>query len=87
MLLHVGGLLEDIGKDKWKTTIPIFDSLQTIDIRRHCKEMAVEATMKIKNDCKILSKLMAEQGMKGNTFTLLFSYILDNRCWKALNAG
>lgn len=35
MLLHVGGLLEDVGKDKWKTTIPIFDSLQTIDIRRH----------------------------------------------------
>lgn len=45
MLLHVGGLLEDVGKDKWKTTIPIFDSLQTIDIRRHSKEMAVEATM------------------------------------------
>lgn len=86
MLLHVGGLLEDVGKDKWKTTIPIFDSLQTIDIRRHSKEMAVEATMKIKNDCKVLNKLMAKQGMKGNTFTLLFSYILDNRCWKALNA-
>lgn len=87
MLLYIGGLLESVGKDRWKTTIPIFDSLQTADIRRHSKLMAAEATRKISADCKALKRLMTKQYMKGNTFTLLFSYILDNKCWKKLNAG
>lgn len=85
MLLHLGGLLEDAGKDKWKTTIPIFDSLQTVDIRRHCKDVALGAYKKIENDCKAFSKLLARQNMKNNTFTLMFSYILDHQCWEALN--
>lgn len=67
---------------KYKTAIPILDSLQTAQMRAESYAESFEIFSEIEQPCKDLVFYLAEQDMDKTTFSLLFSHVLDNMIWK-----
>lgn len=86
MLLQIEGLIGREKGDKWVTTIPLLDSLQTIDARLLSQKIAAELYPQIKDDCSALIRHLAGKNMEESAFTVLFSYILDGRVWDLLGS-
>lgn len=84
ILLNIEGLIKY--KDgNWQTCMPIMDSLQTATIRHNSALLAQDVCAQIKDDVKGVVRYCADTGYKDNAFSLIFSYILDNKCWDELN--
>lgn len=86
MLLQIEGLISREKDDKWVTTIPLLDSLQTINARKFSREIAEELYPQIKKNCSVLISHLADKNMTESAFTILFSYILDGRVWDLLGS-
>lgn len=86
MLLQIEGLISREKDNKWVTTIPLFDSLQTVDARRFSRTIAEKLYPQIKNSCSALVSHLSDKNMTESAFTILFSYILDGRVWDLLGS-
>jgi len=82
-LLLASGLIEK--KDSlYLSGIPFLNLDETIKIRSLTRQIAKEIIPEFKNDYDILSKTLISQGLKNNTYSILFTLILDNMVWDYL---
>lgn len=83
-LLRVGGLLScSMVNDSvlYHTVMPIFSEVQTNDIRLVSKAMADSVFAANKKDFNSLIKLFKKKGWKNQTYSLVFSALLDKYIW------
>lgn len=83
-LLQVGGLLvsrEENDSIVYQTVMPIFSKIQTDDIRQASKAMADSLFYANKKEFKSLIKLFKNKGWKNQTYSLIFSALLDDYIW------
>lgn len=69
-------------KNKYKTLITILNYEETIKLREQTKEIATSIVKEIQTDYALFLKMVKEQGFENNTYTLFFSYIMDNIVWR-----
>ena len=86
MLLHTEGFIRSNGNDRWQTTIPILDSLQTVQLRQYSQESAWKLYRKIKNDCLMLVQYLQDSKLEKNAYSILFSHILDGKMWNKISS-
>lgn len=84
MLLEVGGILAPRQGGKWQTVIPILDKKQTDALRAFSREVAATIYARTKDDFNALTQSIDRMGYPNNTFSLVFSYLLDGRMWTRL---
>lgn len=71
-------------KNKFQTNIIILDSLQTLKLRNHSKELSEALAGKIGKDVADFVKLLKSEGRERNSYSILFSYVIDGLVWKCL---
>lgn len=86
MLLRIEGLLELQEEGRWKSLLPLLDSIQTVKTRTYSLEIATGIYSKIKTDCSTFVKSLQKQNLGENAYSILFSYILDGIAWEKLNS-
>lgn len=79
-LLRVGDLLS-FSDGKLKTKMPIFDKSQTIEIRGKSKTFADSIYPIIEPKVKELISVFKAKGYTAQTYSLIFSYLLDGYIW------
>lgn len=79
-LLIVGDLIS-FADGKLKTKMPIFDKSQTATIRSESKAFADSIFPYIEPQIKKLTTLFDAKGYKAQTYSLIFSYLLDGYIW------
>lgn len=79
-LLMVGDLLS-FTDGKLKTKMPIFDKTQTETIRNNSKLFADSIFPYIEPKIKELTKALGSKGYSAQTYSLIFSYLLDGYIW------
>lgn len=79
-LLMVGDLLS-FTDGKLKTKMPIFDKAQTEAIRSESKVFANSIFPYIESKIKELRKVLDAKGYNAQTYSLIFSYLLDGYIW------
>lgn len=79
-LLVVGDLLS-FTNGKLKTEMCIFDKTQTEAIRRESKAFADSIFPYIEPKIKKLTKVFNAKGYNAQTYSLIFSYLLDGYIW------
>lgn len=84
MLLHIGGFLKYKEK-RWVTTMPIFDKKETDSIRNFSKQIAERLYYKMENNYRSFLKELSEKGYEDNSFSLMFSYLLDGKAWNKIS--
>jgi hypothetical protein len=67
--------------DTYRTLVTILNETDTKEIRTFTKEIAVNISNLIKNDFLKLENELKQKGFENNTYTILFSYIMDNIVW------
>jgi len=72
--------------EKYKTIITILNAEETNDLRKTTKEIAKKIVSLINNDYLLFSKYLKDKGFENNTYTLFFSYIMDNIVWRKFEA-
>ena len=65
----------------YHTVMPIFSEVQTNDIRLVSKAMADSVFAANKKDFNSLIKLFKKKGWKNQTYSLVFSALLDKYIW------
>lgn len=82
--LEVLGAMNLIDKqdEKYKTLITISNAEETNEINAKTKEHAKKIVSIIQSDFTEFSKALKEQGFEKNTYTVFFSYIMDNIVWQ-----
>lgn len=68
--------------DSYQTLITILDQKDTKGIRTFTKDIASSINKLIKNDFLILSKRLNNKGFENNTYSVFFSFLMDNIVWK-----
>lgn len=84
MLLHVGGFLE-YKEQRWVTSMPIFDKKETDSIRIFSKQVAERLYRKMEKDYRSFVKELSQNGYEDNSFSLMFSYLLDGKVWHKIS--
>lgn len=79
-LLEVGGLLECYG-DSAKTIMPIFDKGKTDLLRQNSKQFVDSIYPTIEPKIKKLLQLFNENGYSPQSYSLIFSWLLDGIIW------
>lgn len=85
MLLRIEGLIERNDNREWRTTMPILDSLETVEARTFSLRIAKELYKNIKTDCVALTTYLQQEKLHENIYCVLFSYVLDGRIWQSFN--
>ncbi len=83
-LLQVGGLLEAREENDsvvYQTMMPIFSKKQTDEIRRTSRAMADSLLSVNRKKFKSLIKLFENKSWKNQTYSLIFSALLDKYIW------
>ena len=70
--------------ETYRSLITILNKQQTIEIRDFTKDIAVKIAPLIHDDYMQLFETLKEKGFEDNTYTVLFSYIMDNIVWQML---
>lgn len=79
-LLRVGDLLS-YSNGTLKTKMPIFDKTQTEEIRNEAKQFSDDIYPKIESKVKDLVNILKKKGYGPQTYSLIFSYLLDGYIW------
>ncbi|MDE6022118.1 MAG: hypothetical protein K2G13_01320, partial [Muribaculaceae bacterium] len=79
-LLEVGDLISS-DNGKYSTTMPIFGRKETQAIRQQSKEFADSIFPVIEPEIKQLISVLYDAGYSKQTYSLVFSYLLDNYIW------
>ncbi len=86
MLLHIEGLLERDELGRWRSLMPVLDSLQTVAAREFSRALAEEIYPYIENECRNIVETLAERGQADNSFAVIFAYVLDGRIWDSFGS-
>lgn len=73
-------LLRQEGRS-YRTAFPLLDEGKTARLREQMKSAAVAAAPRLKEQVRALKKTLRDVGREGNTYTILFSYVLDGMVW------
>lgn len=84
MLLKAWRLLEE-QEDVLRTTFPILNAEKTNELRRYSRALAPTLNRRLKPDILRFIGVLDAMGRKENTYTLLFSYVLDDLVWDHLS--
>jgi hypothetical protein len=69
---------------KYYSLITILNSKETSEIRSLTKDISAKIYLQIHNDYVSFYSSLKEEGFEKNTYTLFFSYIMDNLVWQKL---
>lgn len=72
--------------DKFYTTISILNASETVQLRALTKDIASKIILQIHNDYTLFARTLQQQGFENNTYSVMFSYVLDNLVWQKLEA-
>ena len=72
--------------DTYKIEIPVFDSIRTSVLRQYSLRLSKELTELIKDNVINLKKALKKINREPNTYSILFSYVLDGLVWDNLEA-
>jgi hypothetical protein len=64
-----------------RTAFPLLDEGRTTRLRRQMKSAAATAAPRLKEQVLALKRALREIGREGNTYTILFSYVVDGLVW------
>ena len=81
LLLLSMRLIEQKGK-VFTTTIPILNKTETAELRAMSRKAAMQIISDIESECKDLVDFLAKNNRQKNAFSILFSYVLDDRIWR-----
>jgi len=79
-LLKAYRLLEDVD-DTLKTAFPILDAEETRQLRQRVQEAAPRVAERVAPDVRAFVQELRAISREGNTYTILFSYIIDGLVW------
>jgi len=82
LLLLRSQRLLNLTQNIYKTSIPILDSVQTVNLRKQSKLVANEIYPEIEKECRNLVTHLSLQNRSNNAYSILFSYVLDGLIWK-----
>lgn len=81
MLLATQRLLARTEAGALKTAVPILDSLSTMRLRRAAEATAAAMYDELEPDLRAFAEELTREGFGDNTFSVLFSYVLDGTIW------
>lgn len=67
-----------------KTNFPILGSSENVYLRSTTKDVAERIGPELKEEVDALKKILKSEGYEKNTYTILFSYVLDKLVWNEL---
>ncbi|MCK4661440.1 MAG: hypothetical protein KAT68_01135 [Bacteroidales bacterium] len=70
--------------EKYYSTVCILNEEKTKKMRSETFKMATEIVNQISKDYSIFQGILLKQGFENNTYTVFFSYIMDNLVWDEL---
>jgi hypothetical protein len=73
--------------DKYYTSISILNANETAELRTLTKDIAGKIILQIHNDYILFARMMQQYGFENNTYSVMFSYVLDNLVWQKLEAA
>ena len=82
MLLNIEGLVANMDNNKFKTVMPIFDSLKTETLRNYSRTVATDLYKDLKPTFKDLASYLLKNKWKDNIYSVVFSYLLDGKVWQ-----
>jgi hypothetical protein len=68
--------------DIWKTNFPVLGETRTLKLRGEAKQTAEKLGALLKQDVVNLTKALSSLKREKNTYTILFSYVLDELVWR-----
>jgi len=71
-------------KKKYQTNMIILDSLQTSKLRNYAQQLSISLANIIKENVSDLAGILANDERQQNTYSILFSYVLDGVVWRRL---
>jgi hypothetical protein len=80
-LLEDWSIIEIVNNNQYKTIVNIFDSIQTEQLRSYSMKYSKMLIPIIDNDIKELRGHLELTKKDKNAYTILFSYILDDKVW------
>lgn len=81
LLLRETGMLR-IDRDKrWRTAIPILDSMQTVALREAADRTARAMFDELEAEMRDFAALLDRRGFRENAYPILFSHVLDGKIW------
>ena len=83
LLLRAFKLIERIG-DKYQSTVPFLDSLETLQLRADARKRAGVILPYVENDIKDLINYLNKNNYSQQAFSILFSYVFDGHIWGVL---
>ena len=83
-LLQQWSIITKTENGAYKTTINLFDSIQTKQLRDYSKELSKNIILQITPDIENLKLNLKQIDREKNIYTILFSYILDGKVWDDL---
>jgi hypothetical protein len=72
--------------DKYYTSISILNANETAELRTITKDIAGKIILQLHNDYTLFARTLQQQGFESNTYSVMFSYVLDNLVWQKLEA-
>lgn len=81
LLLRDAGMIQRTQEGRWRSCLPILDSLQTSTLRAEAKATAGLIYPEIEEGLRNLAALLDKQGFAANTYVILFSHLLDGTIW------
>jgi hypothetical protein len=82
-LLEIGRVLSE-SNDTLELTFPVLDSGQTSQMRQLTRRAAERLTPRLTTGIKSLVSSLARNHREANTYSILFSYVLDGLVWDKL---
>ena len=86
-LLDDWSIIETVNNNQYKAIINIFDSIQTEQLRSYSMKYSKMLIPIIDNDVEKLRAHLELAKKDKNTYTILFSYILDDKVWDYMKAS
>lgn len=68
--------------DIWKTNFPVLGETRTLKLRDEASQTAEKLGGELKEDVVALVKALSSLDREKNTYTILFSYVLDDLVWR-----
>jgi hypothetical protein len=68
--------------DFWKTNFPILGETRTLELREEARQTAEKLGALLKQDVINLAKALSNLKREKNTYSILFSYVLDELVWR-----
>ncbi len=84
-LLEQWSIISKSENEKYQTNIIVLDSIKTSELRKYSVKLSIKLTEIIRDDIIKLKNILKKIDREPNTYSIIFSYVLDGMVWDYLD--